>query len=456
MTQTTLQVALPRPHEAQQLVIREARRFNVVDCGRRWGKTTLGEDRLAGPAVLDHLPVGWFSPTYKMLSDTWREVKRLLVPVTEQQSEQEHRLGLIGGGSLDFWSLDSPDSARGRKYARVVIDEAASVKDLQEAWEAVIRPTLSDYQGDAYFLSTPKGYNYFHELYSRGLDPAQTDWACWQMPTSTNPYIVANEIAAAQRDLPSQLFAQEYLARFEALAAARFDLEVVNEALSMCHPPLTSVTLPAGLSARYLTMWALPRPGVPYVAYTDSAEGKGRDYTVTVVLEARTLRHVATLRDNEREPGAHANEAAVLCQWFNQAFWGVERNRGEAVLYIVGQIGYPRVYWHEETQTLQQRTAGNGGSKRLGFPLTEQTRIGLIEDVAQVIADRSLQSDDLIWWRECQSFVYNDQGRPEAADGAHDDIVMAMAGAVRMSRQPGAQSVRASEPRKPANARWGY
>lgn len=176
---TTLSVALPRPHTAQQQIITEARRFNVVCCGRRWGKTTLGIDRLVGPATLEHQPVAWFSPTYKMLSDAWREVKRTLVAVTERVSEQEHRIDLLGGGSIDMWSLDSPDVARGRKYGRVIIDEAAMVRELQEAWEAVIRPTLSDYQGDAYFLSTPKGYNYFHDLYARGVASDQEDWQCW-------------------------------------------------------------------------------------------------------------------------------------------------------------------------------------------------------------------------------------------------------------------------------------
>lgn len=456
MTQDTLRVALPRPHAGQMLVKQEARRFNVVDCGRRWGKSTLGVDCLIEPAVLHHLPTAWFSPTYKMLSDSWREVRRTLAPVTERVSEAEHRLELLDGGSVDMWSLDSPDAARGRKYARVIIDEAAMVKELQVAWEAVIRPTLADYQGGAYFLSTPRGYNYFHELYSRGLDSEQTDWASWQMPTSSNPYIAQQEIDAAERDLPAPLFAQEYLARFEALAAARFDLEVVNAAIPLCRPALTNVGLPSGLSGQYLRLWALPRPGVPYVAYTDSAEGKGQDYTVTIILEARTLRHVATLRDNILEPGQHAVQAEALCRWFNTALWGVERNRGEAVLYIVGQTGYPRVYWHEDNaQTMQQRQAGKEPTKRLGFPVTEHTRIGLIDGLAEVITDRSLQSDDAIYWRECQSFIYNERGRAEAAEGMHDDCVLAMAGAVRMASQPGAQSVRATEPRPLARSYVG-
>jgi hypothetical protein len=50
---------------------------------------------------------------------------------------------------IEFWSLDSPDSGRGRKYAVVVVDEAAMIPELEAAWQQSIRPTLTDLQGSA-------------------------------------------------------------------------------------------------------------------------------------------------------------------------------------------------------------------------------------------------------------------------------------------------------------------
>ena len=113
----------------------------MLACGRRWGKTTFGEDRLIGPA-LDGSPVAYFAPTYGMVTEVWREYTRILRPVTARTNASEHRLELITGGVLDMWSLDSPDAARGRKYARVVIDEAAMIPDLLNTFHLVIRPTL--------------------------------------------------------------------------------------------------------------------------------------------------------------------------------------------------------------------------------------------------------------------------------------------------------------------------
>src|SRR5574340_546424 len=95
---------LPELHPGQQRIIQEARRFNVVCCGRRWGKTVLGMDRLIHPALAGK-PVAWFSPSYKLQAETWCELRSTLDPVTRDKSEQEKRLELIGGGVIELWSL---------------------------------------------------------------------------------------------------------------------------------------------------------------------------------------------------------------------------------------------------------------------------------------------------------------------------------------------------------------
>lgn len=167
-------------------------------------------------------PVAYFAPTYRMLAEVWRTTNRLLRSVIETKNTQEKHVELITGGSIDFWSLDRADTARGRKYKRVVIDEAAMVKDLQNAWQAVIRPTLTDFQGDAWFMSTPRGMGFYFDLFNRGQDPTDEHWASWQKPTLTNPYIPPEEVEMAKRDLAEMTFQQEYLALFVQDAGAVF------------------------------------------------------------------------------------------------------------------------------------------------------------------------------------------------------------------------------------------
>jgi hypothetical protein len=221
VTATTIDLVLPRLHPGQLRVAAEARRFNVLACGRRWGKTTFGIDRLVHPA-LEGYPVAWFAPTYKMLQEAWRELRATLLPVTARSDSQEHRLELVTGGVVDMWSLTDPNTARGRKYKRVFVDEAAMIAELEEAWYAVIRPTLTDYAGDAWFGSTPKGLNFFHTLFEWGEDPLKPAWAAWQMPTTANPHISPAEVDEARGELPEDTFDQEYAAAFRQNAGAVF------------------------------------------------------------------------------------------------------------------------------------------------------------------------------------------------------------------------------------------
>lgn len=208
-----IELEIPARHPAQEQIVAESKRFNVVACGRRFGKTLLGTELNLEPA-LDGYPVGWFSPTYKMLSPVWREVKELFAPITKTVNVQEHRIELITGGEFIMWSLEAPEAIRGRPYKRVIVDEAAMVPHFQETWQAIIRPTLTDYIGDSYWLSTPKGMNFFKQGYDFGQDPLMTDWASWRFPTSANPYIQASEIESARLELPELTFKQEYLAEF--------------------------------------------------------------------------------------------------------------------------------------------------------------------------------------------------------------------------------------------------
>jgi len=208
-----LKITLWPRHAGQKQLAKEQRRFNVACQGRRWGKTKFGIDLLLSPGMtLEGAPVGWFAPQYKLLEEVFREARRILAPVITAVNGQQHRLELITGGTIDFWTLDTPDAGRGRKYALVVIDEAAMARNLEEAWTAAIRPTLADLQGKAWFLSTPKGGNYFKTLFDRAAD--DPDWARWQMPTASNPYIKASEIDAMKAELPGIIYQQEVLAQF--------------------------------------------------------------------------------------------------------------------------------------------------------------------------------------------------------------------------------------------------
>lgn len=204
-----IKVRLDRPHAGQRRVLDERARFNVLECGRRFGKSKLGQ-HVAVEGMLRNQRWGWFAPTHKILDDARREITDNLKPILTYSNKVEGRIALVTGGSLEFWSLDNPDSGRSRKYHGVIIDEAGIIRDLEQAWNETLRATLADYKGEAWFLGTPKGRNFFHRLFARG-EAGEAGWRAWRLPTTANPFIDADEIEDARRSLPEAAFKQEFL-----------------------------------------------------------------------------------------------------------------------------------------------------------------------------------------------------------------------------------------------------
>ena len=396
-----LRLELPRPHPAQAKIISEAGRFNVCVNGRRWGKTVLGLDRLVAGA-LQGAPTSWWAPSYRTLQDVWREASSTLQPVIVDKSETEHRLLLTGGGSVEFWSTDSAgDSARGRKYALAVVDEAAMVQNLEQFWQATLRPMLADLRGSAWFLSTPKGLNYFKTLFDRGQDPERKDWASWQMPTSSNPVIDPAEIDAARQDMSEMSFAQEFLAQFVAWEGAVF------------RGILAAATAPFNVE---------PERGHEYVIGVDW--GRSIDYTVYCVIDVSTRCMVEIVRSNQVDYVLQSARLKALCQKW----------RPSCIVAEANSIGQPIIeqLWRD-------------GLPVQPFNTTNASKARIIEGLALAIERGQVRIlPDPVLLAELQSFqcerLPSGLMRYSAPPGSHDDTVMALAlsgvgvGAVAQSR----------------------
>lgn len=206
-----INLELPRPHPKQQFLLDNRKRFNVLKCGRRWGKTELCQELIL-EAFERGFYVGYFSPTYKDLTEVWKTTLDNFHNVIASKNEQVKQIIFINGAKVDFWSIDNPDSGRGRKYHRIMIDECEKALKFQEAWEQSIAPTLTDFGGDAYFLSTPQfGPTFFKEL-CKYAESKPDRWATFIYSTYDNPHIPKDEIETMRSILPPLVFACEYMA----------------------------------------------------------------------------------------------------------------------------------------------------------------------------------------------------------------------------------------------------
>ena len=229
-----MEITLPPLHKCQRQVALDPARFRVLSAGRRFGKSRLGVT-LCVAAALQRKRAWWVGPDYPTTQIGWRLLTWLAqqIPGTAQRSS-DRRIEMPGGGWVQVRSANAPASLRGEGLDLLVIDEAAHIPKFAEVWEQALRPALSDRQGGALFISTPKGHNSFYELFRQA--EASEDWAAYQFPTSANPHIAATEIEAARANLPALVFRQEYEAEFVQLAGALFRREYFHfvEAAPTC------------------------------------------------------------------------------------------------------------------------------------------------------------------------------------------------------------------------------
>jgi hypothetical protein len=205
------------PRETQKEIFSSPNRFLTVDAGRRWGKSLVGLNWALEGACKEGGPIWWIAPIYAQSKMAYRRLlsaakKGGADKAIKSKSDTELRIEFVNGVSLEFKSADNYENLRGEGLKRVVVDEAARVK--REVFEEIIRPAISDTAGRVLFLSTPKGKNWFYDLWTRGKDPLQQAFKSWKFPTSDNPKVPADDIEQARQSLPMDVFSQEYLAEF--------------------------------------------------------------------------------------------------------------------------------------------------------------------------------------------------------------------------------------------------
>jgi len=222
------ELILHKPHEAQQQILNCDKRFIVLLCGRRFGKSLISS-QISILNIMAQKRVAYITPTYQLASVFFDEIVKLGGSIfktnrTELTIKFNH-------GELRFFTGENINSLRGHKFHMVIVDEASYVKNLKEAWERVIRATLTDYSGKALFVSTPRGFDYFFSL----TQNTGEDWKTFKFSTYDNPFIPISEIEEAKQMLPHAVFEQEYMANPMQNADNPFG----SDAIRNCIKPLS-------------------------------------------------------------------------------------------------------------------------------------------------------------------------------------------------------------------------
>lgn len=225
-------------HQKQLEILHSPARFKVVAAGRRGGKSYLSAVMLLIKALEDTNEHGYdlkgkevfyVAPTFQQAKDImWNLLKDLGKDLIKEAWENTATLQLINGRRIKLKGSDRPDTLRGVGVSFVVMDEYAFMKP--EVWDLILRPTLSDVQGDALFIGTPEGKNHFYDRWMDGHNPEIEGWESFQFNSLDNPTIKEEELANARMTLTPEAYRQEYEASFEAKGTGAFKAEYIKYA----------------------------------------------------------------------------------------------------------------------------------------------------------------------------------------------------------------------------------
>jgi len=307
-------------------------------------------------------------------------------------NRSEHRVTLIGNRYIWFKSADNPDSLRSEGLDWLWGDEGGQWKE--EAWTLALRPALMDKKGIAWFTGTPKGKNWYFQLWTRGQDKAQTDYESWSYSSLDNPYLDKKEIEEFARDMPDMAYRQEILAEF------------IEEIGSVFRNVETCIS--GSLEA--------PTHGKQYVMGCDLA--KHQDFTVLCVLDQHG-HVVAWDRFSQLDWVFQQQRIVNLCQAY----------RARLVIDSTG-VGDP-IFDRLQRHNIHVE----------GFKFTNASKKDLIENLSIAIDNQAIsypQIPELINELKLFGYTVGSTGlvRYNAPEGYHDDCVIALALAVWQLKRP--------------------
>ena len=210
---------LYRPRALQAEVHRSLKRFNVLVCHRRFGKTVMCINQLIASAAKrgathERPRYAYIAPLYKQAKAVaWDYLKAYTSNIPGiHRHEAELRVDMPNGARISLYGADNPDALRGLYLDGVVLDEYAHMRPV--LWGEVIRPAIADREGYAIFIGTPAGRNEFHRIYEVGR--ADAGWFAARYRVSETGVLPADELAQARKQMTPEQYEQEFECSFQA------------------------------------------------------------------------------------------------------------------------------------------------------------------------------------------------------------------------------------------------
>jgi phage terminase large subunit len=221
-----------KPRPLQREVHKSLKRFNVLVCHRRFGKSVLAINELILHAVNNpNHKLAYIAPTYRQgKAIAWDYLKQYTKPLMYfggDKNETELRIDLWNGSKIQIYGADNNDSLRGLGFHGVIMDEYAIM--APRTWTEIVRPAISDTLGWVIFIGTPMGHNQFWEVYDYALR-GHKDWFGKMYRASETNVIPDDELKEAASIMTEEQYNQEFECSFTAAVSGSYYGKLMTKA----------------------------------------------------------------------------------------------------------------------------------------------------------------------------------------------------------------------------------
>lgn len=396
--------------------------FVAAVCGIGGGKSEAGAIKtlqyVANPKHAGALGMVT-APTYKMLTDaTMRSIEKVFPKGWYEINRGEMRLKFKTGSEVLFRSTDDPETLRGPNLAFVWMDEAA-LSPEQAFLILQGRLRQPNFPNQMWLTTTPRGYNWVYRRFKRDKSP---DYSLHQWPTTANTFLPPSFVAQLRASYGEQFALQELGGEFVLMSGGYFHAPSLKAQMDDCRTPLS--TRKDGI----VKIWKPREVARKYVAGGDLAWGKKGSYSCLMMLDWQTGEQVAEIH-GKGLLDEMAEETVKLCREYNDAFVGVEwagdENEGQLVINKMVELGYGNRMYYRDHEADKPKLPG--------WVTNGTTRPVMLAELDEAFRGAGVRIHCLEAVEECMSFVRDSVSqKPQHAEGAYDDHVLALALAWQM------------------------
>jgi len=299
-----------RPHTGQRRVIdtivNGTQKYITVVSPRQQGKSLLLVNLLLYYGINQKgCKIGVVAPIYsqarKLMEDLYEAIKDS--GIVEATNFSNHEIKLKTGSKIYFRSSEREDGLRGYTFSYLFLDEASY--QTEDAYRRAIEPTALVHGKKVVLFSTPRGRDWFYNMYELGQNPEYPNYASVRMEQGDNPYINQEEVQAAKKVLPDAIYRAEYLGEFlegESMVFSNFKTNTFSQ-----YPP---------------------RNGKVYIGVD---LGRESDYTVAVAMD-QSGNVIEIYRDNQKDWDVMQSNILMLARKYNATIM-IETNSMGTVIF---------------------------------------------------------------------------------------------------------------------------